>query len=307
MTAPKRHAHLIANTKSGKGAGASLPEMAKSVAAKLHIPLTHYPTDDPATFEAQIAKAVKAASADGGIVIAAGGDGTLRSVAHQAADAGVPFGAVPCGTFNFFARNHRLPEDPEASMRIALTGEIRPVRLGWVNGQFFLINASFGLYAKSIQEREQSTKMLGRARLVVILSTMRSLLQRHRHLAVELVTGGKTVRVRTLSVFVGNNALQLRDLALNVAHCMKKELLAVVVLKPVSRWEMLRIFWRGISKTLEREERLETFCVDSLLIRLPHRHTQVALDGEIFTMTSPLRIESRPQILQMALPPKGSA
>ena len=59
-----------------------MPEMAKQVAAELGIPLTHYPTEDPGTFEAQIAKAVAAAKKDCGIVIAAGGDGTLRSVAQ---------------------------------------------------------------------------------------------------------------------------------------------------------------------------------------------------------------------------------
>jgi diacylglycerol kinase family enzyme len=119
-----------------------------------------------------------------------------------------------------------------------------------------------------------------------------------------MVTATERTRLDTMTVFIGNNALQLRDLALDVARCMKRDLLAVAVLKPVSRWGMLRILWRGIVKTLERDERLETFCVDSLTIKLPKRRMTVALDGEMFTMTSPLQVEAVPKVLSMRLPPK---
>ena len=301
---PCRAIHLLANTKSGRGAGENLPDAARRLAQELGATFEHHQPRPGEPFDHAVERAVAAAKRDGGRVVAAGGDGTLRAVAERAAKAGVDFGAVACGPLTFFAPNHRIPEDPDEALRLAMTGEIRPVRLGRANDRYFLINASLGLYAKSIRERERSTRLLGRARLVVILSTLRSLLSRHRHLDVDLVADGKTTRVRTLSIFVGNNALQLRDLDMDVAHCMKKELLAVVVLKPVTRWQMLRIFVRGLLKTLEKDDRLETFCVESLTIKLPHRHTTVALDGELFTLTSPLQIEAMPETLPMALPPK---
>lgn len=300
-----KRAHLIANTKSGKGAGASLPETGKRVAAELGIELIHYPTDDPETFESQIDKAVAAARADGGTIIAAGGDGTIRAVAEKAAIGRATFGVVACGTFNFFARNHRIPENCEDAFRLALTGQVRPVRLGKINEHLFLINASLGLYAKSIKEREASTKRFGRARLVVILSSIKSMFSLHKRLKVDLVVDGKPRTLRTISIFIGNNALQLRDLAFDVARCMKLDLLAVVILKPVSRWELLRILWRGIAKTLENEERLESFCVESLTIHLPKSRIMVALDGEMFLMSSPLKVEALPEALNMVLPPKG--
>jgi diacylglycerol kinase family enzyme len=300
-------AHLIANSRSGKGLGHTLPDLARRVAGEHGFELVHYDTSAPDAFEREIKRAVDAAKGDGGIVLAAGGDGTIRSVAQQAAGTGVTFGAIPVGTFNFFARNHRIPEEPEAALRLAFTGETRPVRLGRINGHYFLINASLGLYAKSIRDRERATDRFGRARLIVILSTMRSLLSRHRNLDVDLVAGDETVRRKTMSIFIGNNALQLRDLTLGVARCMQHDLLAAVVLKPVSRWDMIRIFFRGLVKTLEQEERLESFCVDSLAIKLPMRRTTVALDGEMFKMTSPLRIDAEPEILRLRLPPRPAS
>lgn len=303
MVAARRTAHLIANSKSGKGMGESLPDLAKRLAQESGIALTHHSTENPAEFEKQIERAVAAAEKEGGTVIAAGGDGTIRSVAQVAAGRKVAMGVVACGTFNFFARGLKIPEDCEEGMRLALTGEVRAVRLGRVNEHYFLINASLGLYAKSIRDREKSTSRFGRNRLVVIISTMASLFSRHRKLDVELATENERTRVKTLSIFIGNNALQLRDLALDVARCMKKNLLAVVVLRPVGKMEMLRILFRGFTKTLEHEERLETFCVDSLSIDLSQHLVTVALDGEMFQMKTPLKVEAVPGAVNLVLPP----
>jgi len=302
---PMKKAHLIANTKSGKGVGATLPEMGKKISAEVGVDLVHYDTTND--FEGQIDKAVAAAKKDRGVVIAAGGDGTIRSVAQKAAEGGVKFGVVACGTFNFFARNHRIPEDPEEAFRLALTGETRKVRLGKVNGHFFLINASVGLYAKAIRERERRTSRWGRNRGVVILSTMMSLLSEHRLLNVDLVTPNKGFSMLTPTIFIGNNALQLRDLSMDVAQCMKADLLAAVVMKPLTKWDTLRVLGRGVSKTLEQEERLETFCVSSLTIHFSRPLQTVALDGELFQMKSPLKIQAMPEILEMVLPPKATA
>ena len=298
--------HLIANSRSGKGSGASLADEAKRLATELGLELVIHDTSDQTQFERTIDRAVAAADKNGDTVIAAGGDGTIRSVAQTVAGTKAALGVVACGTFNFFARNHRIPDDPTEALRLAMTGEIRPVRLGRVNGQYFLINASLGLYAKSIQEREQATKRFGRDRLVVIVSTIRSLLIGHRSLDIELVTKNERARLKTLSIFIGNNALQLRGLAMDVARCMKADLLAAVVLKPVSRWGMLRILVRGIAKTLEKDERLESFCVDSMLIKSRKQHVTVALDGELFHMKTPLEVDAMPEVLRMRLPPHGA-
>ena len=297
----RKRIHLIANSKSGKGHGENIASLAAEICRELGVEFIDYEISGPHELENKTDEAIQAArkNADD-VIVAAGGDGTIRSVAEKVHRAGrLNFAVVPCGTFNFFARAHGVPEDHAEALRLAIRGQAQSVRLGEISGKIFLINASLGIYAKSIAERESSTKKFGRNRLVVIFSTMLTLLRPHRLLHVDMKVDGVTKEIRTPMIFIGNNALQLRDLSLSVASCFKRQLLAVVTLKPVRGWEMFRVIARGALKTLEQEERLNQFCIEELIIWTKRKKQTVALDGEIFKMTSPFKIRSLPDGLNM--------
>jgi diacylglycerol kinase family enzyme len=301
--------HLLANSKSGQGGGSTLLEKAETISQELGVHLNCYPLEPDHGFEQQILKAVANALQDGGVVIAAGGDGTIRSVAQAVHGKNLRFAVVPCGTFNFFARAHQIPEENEQALRLALTGEARPVRLGEVNGHVFLINASLGLYAQSVREREVRTDLFGRSRIVVILSTLLSFLSPHRLLHVDLISEGIKRHLRTPMIFIGNNALQLRGLEMSVAHCMKQDLLAVVMMKPVRKRDLFRILVRGVLKILEDDLKVDSFCVDQLTIEVSGKAHLMALDGELIPINSPIQVRSRPDDLYLVQPPitKGEA
>jgi len=67
------------------------------------------------------------------VVIAAGGDGTVRAVAEGLAGTGTPMGVLPLGTGNLLARNLDLPLTGYRDMvTTALTGRDREMDLGWL-------------------------------------------------------------------------------------------------------------------------------------------------------------------------------
>lgn len=82
-----------------------------------------------------------------------GGDGSLAVVAEVAMARGIPFSCVPIGTRNHFAMDLGLDRsDPVRSLDAARDGVERRIDVGFVGGQVFLNNVSFGLYAQAIAD-----------------------------------------------------------------------------------------------------------------------------------------------------------
>jgi hypothetical protein len=96
----------------------------------------------------------EAVAQDFDAIVAAGGDGTIMTVAGTLMDQGQRFGVLPFGTFNYFARGLGIPEDPKGAAEVILRGATRRVSLAEVNGQIFLNNISLGIYPAILRTRE---------------------------------------------------------------------------------------------------------------------------------------------------------
>lgn len=81
------------------------------------------------------------------IVVAAGGDGTVRLVAKQLLGTNSALGILPLGSVMNISRMIGLPRDLEGSARILRRGRIRGIDVGLVGQQVFFESASVGLHA----------------------------------------------------------------------------------------------------------------------------------------------------------------
>ena len=117
---------LVLNPSKGGWERALEAVTAAAEAAGWPEPAVHLTTREE-TGHAQASAAV----ADGArLVIAAGGDGTVRAVAHGLAGSGAQMGIVPIGTANLLAHNLDLPKAIGPAAAVAVTGGARPVDLG---------------------------------------------------------------------------------------------------------------------------------------------------------------------------------
>ena len=81
------------------------------------------------------------------LVVAAGGDGTVRACAHVLAGTGVPLAIVPRGTANLAARALRIPARLDAALAVGFGGRDRQVDLAEAGGMLFAAMAGIGLDA----------------------------------------------------------------------------------------------------------------------------------------------------------------
>src|SRR6185437_16167365 len=73
-----------------------------------------------------------AVEAGADLVVAAGGDGTVRACAEALAGSGIPLAIVPLGTANLVARALGVPGQAGRALGVAFGGRDQPVDLGRV-------------------------------------------------------------------------------------------------------------------------------------------------------------------------------
>jgi diacylglycerol kinase family enzyme len=237
-----------------------------------------------------------------GIIVVAGGDGTINTVASACVEAKRPLGLVPAGTFNYVSRNLGVPTEVPEAVAVIVNGWIRQVDIGEINGRLFLNNAGIGLYAQMLEQREQDKRRFGRRRMVAFFSGMKCLLSSHPLYAVELVADGQTARHQTSTLFFGCNALQLKDFNVTAAECLRHQKLAVLLLKLHSRWEATVAACAALLGRLDEAYTTEAFCASTIRVQTRQRALKVAIDGEIVLLRSPLDVTLHPGALQVFAP-----
>ncbi|WP_293605507.1 diacylglycerol/lipid kinase family protein, partial [Polaromonas sp. UBA4122] len=242
---------------------------------------------DPSQIKAVALRAVELAQARRGVVVAAGGDGTINAVANAVLGSGCPFGVLPQGTFNYFGRVNAIPQDTQAAATALVGASISPVQVGQVNGRVFLVNASVGLYPQLLEDREAWKQQFGRSRFVAFVASIATLLQARRQLHLQIESAGQVVALRTPTLFVGNNHLQLARVGIDEkdANAVNAGELAGIVVRPIGTLALFGLLLRGLVGRLGDAENVDSFAFRRLTVTPKGRkRIKVATDGEITWM-----------------------
>ena len=263
--------------------------------------------EKPEYIGAVCAKAVALAKVQGGVVVAAGGDGTVNAVAGAVLRSNCPFGVLPQGTFNYFGRTNGIPQDAKAAAEALLGASIAPVSVGEVNGRVFLVNASLGLYPQLLEDREAWKQQLGRSRLVAFASGLATLLKARSQLRLEIELAGNTTTLSTPTLFIGNNHLQLAQVGIDEEHAdaVKQGALAGIAPRPIGTLALFGLLARGAIGRLGDADNLDSFSFRRLKVAVrSKRRIKVATDGEVVWMALPLvfQVADTPLLLMVPAP-----
>jgi diacylglycerol kinase family enzyme len=222
--------------------------------------------DDPAE---------RAAEAD--VVAAAGGDGSVASVAAVAVERNLPLVVVPFGTRNHFARDLGLDRNDPLAALDAFEGAERRVDVGRAGERRFLNNVSLGAYAALVHRRERHRRR--REALAGLRALWLGLRERPE---VWASVDGEPVNARVL--LVANNAYELNLFSIGARERLDEG--------------RLHLYTAGGLLPSEWHERGGTrFELDS-----PAGRLQAAFDGEAAELETPVELAIEPAALRVLVP-----
>jgi diacylglycerol kinase (ATP) len=235
------------------------------------------------------------------LIIAAGGDGTVRAVAEVVAGSDAVFALVPAGTGNLLARNLSLPlNDVAAAIDIAFGAAQRAIDVGRidirradtsVDRHVFVVMAGAGLDAKMIDATDEDLKK--KAGILAYVQAIARVLRDPSNLHLRYrVDGGTPQRVTAHTMIVGNcGSLPGRILLLPEAE-IDDGLLDVLFLQPgrLLGWVQIftKVLWEdgvvsripGLSRLRTREVRTVNTSAGHRIRTSFSRPEKLELDGD---------------------------
>jgi diacylglycerol kinase (ATP) len=258
--------------------------------------------------EEEAARAVRQAVtvAAGRPIVAAGGDGTFRTVARSLLDLGrgaeavPPLGILPLGSVMNIARSLGIPRDLHAAVRMIAEGQERSIDVGEVVGWGpFLESVAVGLHAELFAE----AAALDAGDATAPFRAIRTALgYQPSRLTLDL-DEGQTVRTRALVTSISNGPFAGLGFTVAPGARLDDGLLDVRVFERFSRWELVRHFWSIAAGRRRYEPRVRT--LRSARVRLRGASPlRVRADGEE-AGTTPVELRVRPGALRVLAPVRG--
>jgi len=234
-------------------------------------------------------------------VVAAGGDGTVGTVAGGLAGTSTPLGILPLGTLNHFAKDLKIPFDLKEAVLTIAAGKTREVDVGEVNGHVFVNNSSIGLYPKAVLRRNRDITCLGRGKWPAMLSASIRVFLRFPLVTIRLETSGGSLTRNIPFLFVGNNRYEMKLLRVGDRPSLERGELCIYLLKHAGRLALLRILLLGLLG-IKREKDFTFILSKEVQVQTRRGRIIVSADGQLMTLQAPLNYRIRPKALRVFAP-----
>jgi diacylglycerol kinase family enzyme len=244
--------------------------------------------------------AANSAALDGiDLVVAVGGDGTVRGCAEGLAKTGVPLGIVPHGTANLLARTLRVPGHPRAALAVALDsgGVDRTIDLAVADDVPFTAMAGMGLDAAVVGGTKLKHQF---GWLAYAMSGAVHLTLPPTRFSIR-VDGGAPVERTARSVVVGNSGLLPGGFSLLPDARPDDGLLDVGVLAPHGPFGWPRVATRVLAHSHHEDRMLERFQARQVEI-IASAPLPREIDGELVTTSRSLTVGVQPGALTVRMP-----
>lgn len=255
----------------------------------------------------RLAYAVYEARVRGALVVfVGGGDGTISTAAGLLAGTPTALGVLPLGTRNHFALDLGLARDLPGAVAAYAAGTIRAIDIAEVNGRVFVNNLSLGLYPSAVTDSARHHQHLGVPKGAALAFALLGALWRLPRVRVHIHAPGlfeDHAGCDAPFVMVGNNEYAFEAGRFARRAALDRGELAVYWAPGLGRSGMAFAGLRAVvTRRLAHDPALARLLVPAVQLTCKPRLIDVALDGEVQRMRSPLRVRSRPGALRVVMP-----
>jgi diacylglycerol kinase family enzyme len=246
------------------------------------------------------AEVTAAAVRDGtSLVLAAGGDGTVRACAQSLAGTAIPLAIVPNGSANLAARALRIPGDMAGALATALHGEQRTIDVAFADGTAFVAMAGMGLDAAVVGAAPAPLKR--RAGWLGYAAAAVPLLARQPSSFTIALDGQPPRAIQAQTIAVGNLGLLPGGFELLPGARMDDGLLDVAVLAPSGLPGWASIGVRVVARSRQDDSQLRRYQAHQVEISAEAELPRQA-DGELLGAARSLRVAVQPGALTVMVP-----
>lgn len=250
-----------------------------------------------------LGEAVRNAARRGRVVVA-GGDGTAACAAQALSGSDTELALLPLGTLNHLARDLHIPSDLEEAAKLAAHGHAEPIDVATVNGHRFVNNASIGLYPFMVKQRDAYQKARRIPKWMAAIPAIWGALARVRHHRLRIDLGSGEKPLVTPLLLVGNNIYSLDAGEIGSRSSLQDGKLSVYAIAHRTR---LSLIWFALRAIIGKIDRSVDFLAlgecSEIMIHAPGGSVEIALDGEIRRLKSPLKFAIEPRALSIVSPP----
>ncbi|WP_146192473.1 diacylglycerol kinase family protein [Cellulomonas sp. WB94] len=238
-----------------------------------------------------------AAGAD--LVIACGGDGTVRACAAALAGGDVPLGLLPAGTGNLLARNLGIPTDLESAAEVIGAAHLRRIDVPSLDGEPFVVMGGAGFDAQLFERTSDQLKSrIGWAAYALAGARAMRDVERMR---ITLELDGRSEVVSGIGVVVGNVGTLTGGIILMPDAVPDDGMLDVAILTP-RRWYQ----WIGLGVNVVIGRRPQPWQLQrrraaEIVVRWPVQ-VPVEIDGDLRDPAEVLTFTMSARALDVCVP-----
>lgn len=284
-----QHALLVINPKSRNGHSEELTEaidLLRNSGIEVEVCVTESPS--------HMASCIENYREKKGVVIVAGGDGTISSALESIYKSEQTLAILPMGTANDLARSLGISHDVVAAAQAIVNDKRERINLAKVNNSYFVNVAHVGLGVEVT--RELTSEMKKYFGVFAYLGAFTSVMKRNKSFKVQIEADDWKESVRAIHLAVGNGRYYGGGNVVDDDSTLLDGQLNLFCLKPIRWWRLLLLGVNFRNGSLQKAERVVCKKARKISIKTS-RAKHIQADGEFKTDT-PANFEVMPKAIE---------